>query len=170
VSHSVTASAYLTAGQYVELQGYSQYLGKILSNTTILTSLTLVSAGLTGPAGGIGYDPAVRVTDTKSNATGWSVTTLSNTAGLLVVDASGGNYSPDGLWGINGGVDGRRLLVYFKGQGSSNFMYFKHANTSETNASCRFDITADFYINGGETQEFRYDGIAARWMRIGAIA
>jgi len=134
VSHSVTAGAYLTAGQYVELQGYSQYLGKILSNTTILTSLTLVSAGLTGATGPTGPDSPYNTVLDVTGTTTQNLNNLAINADTALINFSSVHASNNYLTGITGGIPGRRLTIR-NGQTSGIYVLLATANASSDAAN-----------------------------------
>ena len=171
VNHSVTAGAYLTAGQYVETQAYSQYLSKVLSNSTIRTSMTLVGTGATGPTGNTG------ATGNTGSPTAWTEqqdvtgTSTQNTNNLsLNSNAAVLNYtsihaSNNYLTGITGGTPGRRLVVRNGQTNSSLYLMLQTENASSTDTNRilthRF---SPIEIGNGRAVELLYVNGTNRWV------
>lgn len=138
--HYPTAGAYLTAGDYVELKAYSQYLGKVISNSTVTTSMTLVSAGLTGATGATGINgpdsPYTDVLEVDGTAT-QNVNNLAINPNTALVNFTSIHASNNNITGITGGIPGRRLTLRNGSSNSSIYLIVRTANTS-SDANNRF--------------------------------
>ena len=137
VPMAFNATQYLNAGDYVEMWAYSTYLGKIFSNSSIQTWLSVASTGLTGATGPAGpdtpYGAVVEVTGTSTQ----NVHNLSINSNTALVNFTSIHASNNYITGITGGAAGRRLTLRNGTSNTSLYLLIQTENSS-SDANNRF--------------------------------